>query len=217
HAPRQEQRRAPEAQEQDHEARQGLLWRALQAVEGGEGVGRARPEVRLPRPAPPQGGLPPSLDHAHQRGSADAPAVLQPPDERAPQGRRRDQPQGARRPRRARSRGVRAARGGRQAGTLTMPDLLAALAKLRERLQEIPQADERRLQDLKIELLGRKAGALTQILARLPKLDASSKKAVGAAANALKREFDAAFAAREPELQRGAATRPARGLTMPGP
>ena len=40
-----------------------------------------------------------------------------------------------------------------------MSDLLAALNSLRERLKEIPQADERRLQELKIELLGRKAGA----------------------------------------------------------
>ena len=97
-----------------------------------------------------------------------------------------------------------------------MPDLLAALAKLRERLQEIPPADERRLQDLKIEILGRKAGALTQILARLPKLDASSKKEVGAAANALKRELEAAFAARERELQHAAATVSGLDLTMPG-
>ena len=39
-----------------------------------------------------------------------------------------------------------------------MRDLLAALAELRERLKEIPQADERRLSDLKTEILGRKAG-----------------------------------------------------------
>src|SRR5438067_4745027 len=95
-----------------------------------------------------------------------------------------------------------------------MRDLLAALAKLRERLQEIPQADERRLQDLKIEILGRKAGALTQVLARLPELDPSSKKAVGAAANALKREFEAAFAAREQELKRGATAVAGVDLTM---
>src|SRR2546422_7475182 len=69
-----------------------------------------------------------------------------------------------------------------------MRDLLAAIAELRERLKEIPQADERRLSDLKTELLGRKAGALTQIIGRLPKLDPSSKKEVGAAANALKRD-----------------------------
>src|SRR6266566_621408 len=78
-----------------------------------------------------------------------------------------------------------------------MRDLLAALSELRERLKEIPRADERRLSDLKTEILGRKAGALTQILGRLPKLDPASKKEVGAAANALKREFEAAFETRE--------------------
>jgi len=97
-----------------------------------------------------------------------------------------------------------------------MRDLLAALAKLRERLQEIPQADERRLQDLKTEILGRKAGALTQILGRLPKLDPSSRKEVGAGANALKREFEAAFAARERELKRAAGGATGLDLTMPG-
>src|SRR5207302_1057491 len=85
----------------------------------------------------------------------------------------------------------------RQAGALTMRDLLAALAELRERLKEIPQTDERRLSDLKTEILGRKAGALTQILGRLPKLDPPSKKEVGAAANALKREFEAALDAQD--------------------
>src|SRR5438132_6726163 len=185
-------------------------------MEGGEGVGRAGPEIRLPRPPPQEGRFSPALDHAHQRGRTAAPAVLQPPHERAPQGRRRDQPQGARRSGRSRSRRVRAARGGRQAGALTMRDLLAALAKLRGRLQEIPQADERRLQDLKTEILGRKAGALTQILGRLPKLDPSSRKEVGAGANALKRDFEAAFAARERELKRAAGGATGLDLTMPG-
>src|SRR5438105_5120646 len=97
-----------------------------------------------------------------------------------------------------------------------MRDLLAALTELRERLQEIPQADERRLQDLKTEILGRKAGALTQILGRVPKLDPSSRKEVGAAANALKREFEAAFAARERELKRAAGSVAGLDLTMPG-
>ena len=98
-----------------------------------------------------------------------------------------------------------------------MRDLLAALTELRERLQEIPQADERRLQDLKTEILGRKAGALTQILGRVPKLDSSSRKEVGAGANALKHEFAAAFAARERELKRaGGGDTPGLDLTMPG-
>jgi phenylalanyl-tRNA synthetase alpha chain len=97
-----------------------------------------------------------------------------------------------------------------------MADLLAALTELRERLQAIPQADERRLSDLKTEILGRKGGALTKILARLPKLDAASRKAVGAAANALKREFEAAFEAREAAFKQAAATVTGLDLTMPG-
>jgi len=86
---------------------------------------------------------------------------------------------------------------------------------LRERLQEIPLADERRLQELKTELLGRKAGALTEILKGLASLDAETRKSVGAAANALKRDLEAAFAARERALK-GAAAQPAGvDLTMP--
>ena len=97
-----------------------------------------------------------------------------------------------------------------------MRDLLAALDALRERLKEIPQADERRLQELRTELLGRKAGALTDILKALPTIDAETRKTVGAAANALKRDLEQAIAAREAELKRGAA--PPGGavdLTMP--
>src|SRR5258708_23178608 len=96
-----------------------------------------------------------------------------------------------------------------------MRALLAALAELRERLKEIPQADERRLSDLKTEILGRKAGALTQILRRLPKLDPSSKKQVGAAAHALNREFEAAFDARERELKHAAAALTGLDASMP--
>src|SRR5207247_1224626 len=97
-----------------------------------------------------------------------------------------------------------------------MRDLLAALAELRERLKEIPQADERRLQDVKTELLGRKAGALTQLLATLPQLEPASRKAVGAAANALKREFETAIAARERDLKRAPDAATGLDLTMPG-
>src|SRR5207244_692894 len=79
--------------------------------------------------------------------------------------------------------------GGRQEGPLVMSDLLAALNALRERLKEIPQADERRLQELKTELLGRKSGALTEILKALPSLDPDTRNPVGGAANALKHEL----------------------------
>ncbi len=97
-----------------------------------------------------------------------------------------------------------------------MRDLLAALAELRERLKEIPQADEHRLPDLKTEILGRKAGALTRILARVPKLDPATRREVGAAANALKREFEAAIGARDRELKRVATGASGLDLTLPG-
>ncbi len=97
-----------------------------------------------------------------------------------------------------------------------MRDLLAAVQALRERLGAIPQADERRLQDLKTEILGRKAGALTKILAALPELDPADRKAVGGAANALKRELEEAIATRERELTRAARTGGSVDLTMPG-
>jgi phenylalanyl-tRNA synthetase alpha chain len=90
------------------------------------------------------------------------------------------------------------------------------LDELRERLQEIPQADARRLQELKTELLGRKAGALTEILKSLPTLAPAERKAVGGAANALKRELEAAFDAREQALARATRAPGGQDLTMPG-
>src|ERR1700675_5054654 len=97
-----------------------------------------------------------------------------------------------------------------------MRDLLAAVHALRERLGAIPQADERGLQDLKTEILGRKAGALTTILGSLPKLEPADRKAVGGAANVLKREFEAAFVARERALTLSARAGGSVDLTMPG-
>ena len=90
------------------------------------------------------------------------------------------------------------------------------LDDLRERLKEIPQADARRLQELKTELLGRKAGALTEILKSLPTLAPAERKAVGGAANALKRELEAAFEAREQALARATRAPGGQDLTMPG-
>src|SRR5207244_11754637 len=96
-----------------------------------------------------------------------------------------------------------------------MRDLLAAIDALRERIQEVPQADDRRLQDLKTEVLGRKGGALTKILAAVPKLAPAERKAAGAAANVLKREFEEAFAAHERTLKAGPGV--ARQLHPPTP
>ncbi|HLZ44152.1 MAG TPA: phenylalanine--tRNA ligase subunit alpha [Gemmatimonadales bacterium] len=97
-----------------------------------------------------------------------------------------------------------------------MSDLLAALNALRERLNEIPQADERRLQELKVEILGRKAGELTEILKAVPGLEPDARKRVGGEANALKRELEHAIEAREAELKRSAASLTGVDLTMPG-
>ena len=97
-----------------------------------------------------------------------------------------------------------------------MSDLLAALNALRERLTEVPQADERRLRELKTEILGRKAGALTHILAAVPSLEPKDRKAVGGVANALKRDFETAFAARERELKRASVAAGDLDLTRPG-
>src|SRR5258705_1289233 len=96
-----------------------------------------------------------------------------------------------------------------------MSDLLAALNSLRERLKEIPQADERRLQELKTELLGRKSGALTEILKGLPALDPESRRTIRGAANALKRELEHAIETRQRELKRVATSLTAVDLTMP--
>src|ERR1041384_5365669 len=97
-----------------------------------------------------------------------------------------------------------------------MRDLLASLDGLRERLQEIAQADERRLQALKTEILGRKNGLLTEILKALPTLDPDTRKRVGGPANALKREFEDAFTARERQLARPGAALGDVDLTLPG-
>src|SRR5919197_1301114 len=97
-----------------------------------------------------------------------------------------------------------------------MSDLLASLDSLRERLKEIPQADERRLQELKTELLGRKAGALTEILKALPGLGVDERRRVGGTANALKRELEHAVESRERELKRSATALEGLDLTMPG-
>ena len=97
-----------------------------------------------------------------------------------------------------------------------MRDLLGGLAQLRERKPEILEADAPRLQELKTELLGRKAGALTDILKQLPTLDPDTRKAVGAEANVLKQELEGAIADRERALAAAARKPTGVDLTMPG-
>jgi len=97
-----------------------------------------------------------------------------------------------------------------------MRDLLASLDGLRGRLPEIAQADTTQLQQLRTELLGRKAGALTAILKQLATLEPEARRRVGAAANALKGELEAALEARARALAETAGDGESRDLSMPG-
>lgn len=90
------------------------------------------------------------------------------------------------------------------------------LDQVAEAAHRIRTADAQELAALKTELLGRKAGILTRLLRRLPELSPEDRRAVGARANQLRRELEAAFEARESELKREAAAASAVDLTMPG-
>jgi phenylalanyl-tRNA synthetase alpha chain len=69
---------------------------------------------------------------------------------------------------------------------------------------------------LKTELLGRKAGRLTSILRRLPDLGPEVRRAIGARANAVKSELEAAIEARERALAAARRTAAPLDQTMPG-
>ncbi len=81
---------------------------------------------------------------------------------------------------------------------------------------ELPEADASRLAELKVDLLGRKNGRLTQILRSLSTLPPEERRAVGQRANQLKVEIDAVIGRREQELSAGAASSEAVDYTMPG-
>jgi phenylalanyl-tRNA synthetase alpha chain len=89
------------------------------------------------------------------------------------------------------------------------------LDQVAEAAKRIATADAKELAALKTELLGRKAGILTRLLRRLPELPPEERRTVGARANQLRRELEAAFEAREGELKRQAAKASALDLTMP--
>jgi phenylalanyl-tRNA synthetase alpha chain len=92
-------------------------------------------------------------------------------------------------------------------------DPLAAVAAA---LREIRDADSGRLAELKVELLGRKAGQLTQVLRSLGQLPPEERRLIGQRANALKAEIETAIESREAELE-GVGAGPALvDWTMPG-
>jgi phenylalanyl-tRNA synthetase alpha chain len=94
---------------------------------------------------------------------------------------------------------------------------LAELKELRERIDRIPGLDASALEAEQTALLGRKSGAVTELLKRLPALPADERKAFGAAVNELKISATTLLEARKEELE---AARRARAeavdLTMPG-
>jgi phenylalanyl-tRNA synthetase alpha chain len=94
----------------------------------------------------------------------------------------------------------------------TLDEQLAAIVA---RMGDIAQADARQLDDLKTELLGRKAGALTAVLRALPTLPPDERRAAGQRANEVKRQVEAALEARQAELA-AAARGAGDDLTMPG-
>ncbi len=93
--------------------------------------------------------------------------------------------------------------------------LAEQLAAIAARVDEIAGADARQLEELKTELLGRKAGALTTILRSLPELPPEERRGAGQQANQVKRLLEEAIAARQAAL--AAAVRAVTvDRTMPG-
>ena len=95
-----------------------------------------------------------------------------------------------------------------------MTDLARELSELAGVVDQIATASADRLAALKTDLLGRKAGRLTQILRGLSALSPEERRTIGARANELRQQIEAAVATREAELagaERGAALDP----TMP--
>jgi phenylalanyl-tRNA synthetase alpha chain len=94
----------------------------------------------------------------------------------------------------------------------SLAEQLAAIAR---RIDEIADADARRLEELKTDLLGRKAGAVTSILHALHELPPEERRAAGQQANQLKRQVEEALASRQAALA-AAAQAVAVDHSMPG-
>ncbi len=92
------------------------------------------------------------------------------------------------------------------------------LDSLLPRLAAIPSLDRGALDAERVAVLGRKQGALTAALRAVAQLDPAQRKGFGAASNALKESFEAAFATREAELAAGqlGALDSSLDFTMPG-
>lgn len=98
------------------------------------------------------------------------------------------------------------------------PSPQAVLDSLRPRLERLATLDGPALEAEHIAILGRKSGALTALLRSLAVLPPDDRKRIGAAANELRKSFEAAFDTRRADLagqQRGEAGS-GLDLTLPG-
>jgi len=92
------------------------------------------------------------------------------------------------------------------------PDELESVAAL---LPEIAEADAARLEELRVELLGRKAGRLTHVLRTLGSVSPEERRERGRRANVLKSELESAIHLREQQLASHESDA-GLDLTMPG-
>ncbi|MBI2402710.1 MAG: phenylalanine--tRNA ligase subunit alpha, partial [Gemmatimonadetes bacterium] len=99
---------------------------------------------------------------------------------------------------------------------MTSLSLEQALREVERAAARVATADASTLAALRTELLGRKAGRLTQVLRSLASLSPDQRRDLGARANQLKQQLEQAIAGREAELARAAAQAPRIDATMPG-
>jgi phenylalanyl-tRNA synthetase alpha chain len=83
-------------------------------------------------------------------------------------------------------------------------------------VERVAAADAGTLAEMRTEFLGRKAGKLTQILRSLGSLAPEERRAIGAQANQVKQQLEAAIASRERALETGARRPVDVDRTMPG-
>ncbi len=82
-------------------------------------------------------------------------------------------------------------------------------------LAEIPHADENRLSEIRIDVLGRKAGRLSGLLRSLGTVAPDERRELGRRANDLKKQIEEALDRRHAQME-VAETTSAQDLTMPG-
>lgn len=96
------------------------------------------------------------------------------------------------------------------------PTIQERLETAESAVAEVPAAGKTRLEELRTQVLGRKAGLLTEVLRSLGSLPAEDRRSVGARANELKRDLEAAISERERVLESGAAAAADVDWSMPG-